>query len=105
MNRDKACLDPGTWLDVCSHGAHLYTGTVPVVYGHADANDPGRVGVVDVYLYHETHPECAEWICLRTGSRKYTRHHMTLDVFWTAADAYPPWHPARDLLLSQGFAP
>lgn len=96
MNRDKACPHPIVWPNVCGHGDGTYVGTVA---GRGMGNAPL---VCDVYFYTDN---CVERVCLRSGPTPDAYHHPTLDLFWTAADAYPPWHPARDLLLSQGFAP
>ncbi len=100
MNRDKACLHPLVWPDVCGHGDGAYVGTV------ASKTERGRALTLDVYIFEPCrgHHE-GQWVCLRSGPRLCTSHHTALDLFWPAANAYPPWHPARDLLLSQGFAP
>lgn len=98
MNQDKVCLHPIHWPDVCGHGASTYIGTVV-----APRSAHLTYGVQDVYLYEPTDGQ--PLVCLRSGPKRYTYHHMSLDTFWAAADAYPPWTPARDMLLSQGFAP
>ncbi len=95
MNRDKTCLHPLVWPDVCGHGDGTYVGTVTTAMNCV---------VQDVYVYDEP-DDGGDQVCLREGPLVYHRRHMSLSLFWSAADAYPPWHPARDLLLSHGFVP
>lgn len=96
MNRDKVCPHPLVWPDMCGHGDETYIGTTA---GRTMSNHPL---VCDVYSYTDN---CVELVCLRSGPEWCAHQHLSLDLFWSAADAYPPWHPALDLLLSQGFAP